>query len=293
MTSPAPLDGLHVVSIATNVPGPAAAARLRALGARVTKVEPPTGDYLAFAAREWYGALSAGQEVITLDLKSEAGRATLDERLAAADVFVTSHRPSALARLGLDATSVRARFPRLCVVAIVGASGERAEVPGHDLTYQAVAGLVVPPLMPLSLFADLATGEAAATAALSLVVQRARTGAGGAVEVALADVAERLAAPRRHGLTLPTGLLGGALPVYALYPATHGWIAVAALEPHFVERLAAGLGLDELTHEGLSSAFAQRDAAAWEAWGIAHDVPIAAVRVPRGPTPADPSLRSG
>ena len=280
MTIAAHLDGVRVVSIATNVPGPAAASRLCALGARVTKVEPPTGDYLAIVARDWYRALCAGQEVLVLDLKTAAGRAALDDRLASTDVLLTSHRPRALARLGLDAARLGADFPRLCLVMIVGATGEEAETPGHDLTYQAGAGLVTPPQLPLSLFSDLATGEAAATAALALLLRRARSGAGGATEVALADVAARLAAPRQHGLTLPGGILGGGLPVYAIYAAAHGWVAVAALEPHFVARLAAGLGMDELTHEGLAAAFAKRDAVAWEAWGKANDVPIAAVRGP-------------
>ncbi|MBI2796935.1 MAG: CoA transferase [Gemmatimonadetes bacterium] len=279
-TFPDPLRGVVVVSIATNVPGPAAAARLRSLGAQVTKVEPPAGDYLAVAAPGWYEALCTGQEVITIDLKSEAGRASLDGRLARADVLITSHRPSALARLGLDAAGVLARFTRLCVVAIVGEAGAGAERAGHDLTYQAGVGLVSPPAMPQSLFSDLATGEAAATAALALVVQRARTGTGGVAEVALADVAARLAAPRRHGVTLESGVLGGALPVYAVYAAASGWVAVAALEPHFMQRLASGLGLDDLTHDALAAAFLQRDAEAWDSWGRAHDVPVAAVRGP-------------
>ena len=274
MLMPTPLDGLRVVSLATNVPGPVAAARLRAMGAQVTKVEPPSGDYLALVARAWHAALIAGQVVVRLDLKSVHGRAALDQQLGQADILITSHRPAALERLGLATATMRTRFPRLCVVSIVGAAGKDADRPGHDLTYQAAAGLVAPPAMPTSLFADIATGEAAVSAALALVVQRARTGHGGDVEVGMTEVAARLAAPRRHGLTTPGGVLGGELPMYALYAASDGWIAVAALEPHFAERLGAALGLDVPSHDELTRTFAVRRAGEWAAWARAHDLPL-------------------
>ena len=276
------LDGLHVVSLATNVPGPVAAARLRAMGARVTKVEPPNGDYLAIIARSWHDALVEDQEIVRLDLKSDAGCAALDTLLTRADVLLTSHRPAALERLGLATATLRARFPALCIVSIVGREGPRADRPGHDLTYQATAGLVSPPAMPASLFADLATGEAAVTAALALVVQRARTGQGGASEVGLSDVAARLAAPRLHGLTMGDGVLGGALPMYGLYAVRDGWIAVAALELHFAERLATALGLVAPSHDDLARAFAERSAGEWEAWALEHDLPIEIVRSATG-----------
>ena len=62
---------MHVVTTALNIPGPVAAARLRELGATVTKVEPPGGDPLALAAPDWYRELAAGQEVVRLDLKRQ------------------------------------------------------------------------------------------------------------------------------------------------------------------------------------------------------------------------------
>lgn len=130
-----PLEDLRVVSLALNLPGPAAAARLVALGAQVTKVEPPAGDFLAEAAPAYYAELAAGQRVVTIDLKTTAGLAELAGLLDEADLLLTSSRPAALARLGLDWASVHARWPRLCQVAIVGHAGAEADVPGHDLTY--------------------------------------------------------------------------------------------------------------------------------------------------------------
>ncbi len=264
--------------MAINVPGPLAVARLVSLGASATKVEPPSGDYLAFAARSWYDALGAGVQVVSLDLKDPAGREALFGRLSAADVFVTSHRPRALERLRLGNVEVATRCPSRCVVRIVGHREPDGDVPGHDLTYQAEAGLLMPPALPPSLFVDVATGTAAATAACALLVQRGRTGAGGVLDVAMTDEAHALAAPRTYGMTAPGGLLGGALPQYGVYAARTGWIAVAAVEPAFLQRLAAGLSLDDVTGVALAGVFRERTATEWEAWGRAHDVPMVAVQ---------------
>ena len=72
---PEVLQGTRLVTLAQNVPGPAAAARLQDFGASVVKVEPPNADPLASANPAWYGALTAGQEVIRLDLKDASERA--------------------------------------------------------------------------------------------------------------------------------------------------------------------------------------------------------------------------
>jgi crotonobetainyl-CoA:carnitine CoA-transferase CaiB-like acyl-CoA transferase len=271
------LDGLRAVSLAVNVPGPTAAARLVALGASVTKVEPPSGDPLSVTHPAWYEELRAGQHVMTLDLKEATDRARLDELLEPADLLLTSSRPGGLGRLGLAWPELHAQFPRLCQVAIVGYPAPDQERPGHDLTYAAEHGLVAPPHLPRTLVADLGGAELATTAAVALLLARERSGESGYEEVALADAAAGFAAPLRHGATLPGGLLGGGTPWYSVYAAADGWIAVAALEPHFRERLALEFGLDELTHDALTAAFRARSAEDWEAWGREHDLPLGAV----------------
>jgi alpha-methylacyl-CoA racemase len=271
------LDGMRAVSLAVNVPGPTTAARLVALGASVTKVEPPAGDPLAVAHPAWYDELRSGQQVLTLDLKQAADHAILDELLGPADLLLTSSRPGALVRLGLAWPNLHARFPRLCQVALVGYPAPDQDRAGHDLTYAAAHGLVAPPDLPRTLVADLGGAQSATTAAVALLLARERGGEAGYAEVALADAAAAFAAPIRQGATIDGGPLGGGLPQYGLYEARNGWIAVAALEPHFEQRLAAELGLDELTHDALAAAFSTRSAEDWEAWGREHDLPLGAV----------------
>lgn len=270
-----PLTGLRVVSIAINLPGPVAASRLAALGATVVKVEPPAGDPLGWFARPFYDELVVGQSVQALDLKDEAGRRSLEELLSDADLFITSHRIAALERLGLGWAELSRRHPRLSQVAIVGHPAPH-DLAGHDLTYQAANGMLTPPAMPTVLVADLAGAERAVTEGLAAVVHRATTGTGCFREVALSAAAEAMAAPLRHGLTTPSGLLGGALPAYGIYDTAEGYIALAALEPHFFARLVELLDVTGSRDE-LEAAFAVRTAQEWQEWAVTHDLPLAAV----------------
>ncbi len=272
-----PLQGLSVLSLAVNVPGPVAAALLRDMGARVTKIEPPGGDPLAGVSPEWHADLVRGMEVVRLDLKQADQRRALEPRLAAADLLLTATRPAALDRLGLGWDAVHANHPRLSVVAIVGYPSPRQDVAGHDLTYQAEQGLVTPPAMPRTLISDLGGAQRAVIAALALLFARARTGVGARTEVSLSGSARFFGEPARRGFTAPGAVLGGGLPAYNLYPAREGWVAVAALEPHFAVRLEREMGVRVADRRVLAFAFQERTAAEWQAWAEARDLPIVAV----------------
>ena len=72
-------------------------------------------------------------------------------------------------------------------------------------------------------------------------------------------------------------MLGGAYPGYGLYRARDGWVALAALEPHFWDRLTRDLGLTEPDRARLEQVFLTRGAAEWEAWAIARGLPLSQV----------------
>ena len=271
------LRGINVVSLSINTPGPVAASRLARMGASVTKVEPPTGDPLKLFALEWYDSLIEDQNVVTLDLKSPADRVQLDLLLSQADLLLASYRLSALKRLGLDWESVHARFPKLCFAGIIGYPPPNEEKSGHDLTYLAETGLVTAPEIPSTLFVDLAGAERCVSEALALLLHFARTGEAGSAFVSLYDCAESLTPPVKAGLTRRGGVLGGGSPFYGIYQASDGWIAIAALEPHFAQRLMAELKLTEVQHASFARAFRERSAADWEKWAAERDLPIVAV----------------
>jgi crotonobetainyl-CoA:carnitine CoA-transferase CaiB-like acyl-CoA transferase len=270
------LTGIKVVNLAANLPGPAAAQRLCTMGAEVVKIEAPSGDPMEIYHAGWYREMADGQTLVKLDLKSAQGREELDRLLGESDLLISASRPAAMERLGLDWAALHQRFPRLCQVAIIGYPAPRENEAGHDLTYQASLGLLTPPYMPRTLLADMAGAEMTLSSALALLLCRERGGEAGYAEVALSEAAASLAEPLRYGCTSPGALLGGGIPEYNIYKSADGWIAVAALEPHFKKRLEDALAI--ATPEQYRDAFAARSSAYWQEWGQQQDVPIETVR---------------
>jgi alpha-methylacyl-CoA racemase len=259
---------MRVVSLAVYLPVPYAAQRLTTLGADVTAVEPPGGDPFAQWFPEYYTQLHAGQHVVRLDLKSSDGRSALNALLADADLLLTASRPASLRRLGLGWEQLHAEYPRLSHVALVGWESPDDERPSHDLMLQAMAGLTSPPELPKTTIADLAAGERIVSEGLALLL----SGRPGCTTVSLEAAARAFAEPFRHGLTTPGALLGGGILGYRFYRARNGWIAVAALEPHFWSALTDALGND------LETTFAAETAEHWERWAVEHGIPLVAAR---------------
>ena len=283
-----PLRGTRVLSLALNLPGPAALMRLKAMGATCIKAEPPgkgggSGDPMGQYNPPAYATLHEGIKVIRIDLKTEKGQAALHRQLARTDLLITSFRPSALRKLGLGWQALHRLYPALSVVAIVGAPGSRAEEPGHDLTYLAEAGLVTGLDLPATLFADMGGALMACEAALQAVLVQKSTGKGCFQEVALSRAADWLALPRSWGLTQSTGAVGGAHAGYRVYPCRGGRVAVAALEPHFSAALcaAAGVQIDgpmdlfkPTTHQAIAKFFASRTRPQLNLLAVSQDVPL-------------------
>jgi crotonobetainyl-CoA:carnitine CoA-transferase CaiB-like acyl-CoA transferase len=292
------LKGVRILSVALNLPGPAALMRLADMGAKCTKLEPlpPAGlgkgatfDPMGLYAPHAYAHLHAGVKVVQADLKSDKGQAQLQKLLAQTDVLLTSFRPSALNKLGLAWNDLHAKFPAMNMVSIVGSAGAGAEIPGHDLTYLAANDLVTDLRLPATLFADMAGSLQASEAVLKALWQRAKPGRshgkGIFHEVALEDAAAYLALPRHWGLTAPKGSVGGAHAGYAVYACKNGRVAVAALEPHFAARLAEVAGLPAAkpeqnlmlqpkTKKHLTAFFATLTRKQVDAMAVANDLPL-------------------
>jgi itaconate CoA-transferase len=197
-----PLHGITVVSLEQAVAAPFATRQLADLGARVIKVERAgTGDFArdydqtVQGLASYFVWLNRGKESIELDVKSEHGTRVLAALLARADVFVQNLAPGATDRLGLSASELRSRHPRLicCSVSGYGPDGPYAHKKAYDLLVQCEAGLLsvtgtpgTPAKAGISV-ADIAAGMYAFTGVLTALYERERTGAGTTVEVAMLD----------------------------------------------------------------------------------------------------------
>ncbi|MEI7763170.1 MAG: CoA transferase [Comamonadaceae bacterium] len=239
------LKGVRVLSLSLNLPGPAALMRCQQMGASCVKLEPPppagsapgaSGDPMGLYNRIAFDVLHRGVRLVVADLKSEKGQKALQRELAKADILLTSFRPSALKKLGLEWKVLHKRYPTLSQVAIVGAPGSRAEEPGHDLTYLAENDLLSGLELPATLYADMGGSLMASEAVLQAVLMQKR-GKSCYLEVALSSAAAYLALPRNWGLTQAGAAVGGGHAGYRVYACKDGRVAIAALEPHFARAL--------------------------------------------------------
>lgn len=281
-----PLKGLRIVSLALNLPGPAALMRCRALGATCIKIEPlpeQGADPMRSYSPQAYEQMHAGVRTVALNLKTKQGQTKLASELARAHVLLTSFRPSALKRLGLSWPTLHERHPNLWMVSIVGGEGVAAEVAGHDLTYLAEHGLIQGLELPATLYADMTGSLLAVEAILSCALARRTSVKAKQIMVSLASAAAYAALPRQWQLTLTNGTVGGAHAGYQIYACQDGRVAVAALEPHFAKSLCALANLeytgvtsmlDQRIHRGLTHWFSQQTQAQLNQLAQQQDLPI-------------------
>jgi crotonobetainyl-CoA:carnitine CoA-transferase CaiB-like acyl-CoA transferase len=292
VSNPLPLKGVRILSLALNLPGPAALMRCRQMGATCVKLEPPPhpsapkgtpGDPMGLYNRSAYDELHRGVKIVSADLKSEKGQKALHKLLATTDVLLTSFRPSALTKLGLEWKALRKQYPALSLVAIVGAPGDRAEEPGHDLTYLAEFGLINSLELPPTLYADMGGSLMASEAVLKARLLQLQKGKGVNLEVALSSAAGYLALPRTWGLTRPGAAVGGGHAGYCVYPCKDGRVAIAALEPHFAAALGKEVGLQHShimamfapeTHAAVGNFMSGKTRAELDALAVAKDIPL-------------------
>lgn len=264
MPAPGLLDGITVLDLASVGPAARTSRWLSDYGARVVKVGPPprrggvqiTPPFYAYAGHR-------GMQRVMLDLKSAPGRDAFLRLAARADVVIESFRPGVVDRLGVGDRVVRSVNPGIvyCSTSGYGQTGPRSQWAGHDLNYLATSGYLDcsgrgpdgGPALPGATVADSAGGGMQAVIAiLAALVARAATGEGTYLDVSVADgvvalmslnVDEYLATGEVPGPR--HSLLTGRYACYDVYPcADGGWVAVAAIEPHFYANLCRALGCE-------------------------------------------------
>ncbi|HEY1634813.1 MAG TPA: CoA transferase [Acidimicrobiales bacterium] len=255
------LDGIRVLDLSIWRPGPYATQLLVELGAEVVKVEPPGGDPMRVFPT-LFAVLNAGKRAVAVDLKDAYSRDAVLERAASADVVVEGFRPGVVDRLGVGDSAVRARNPSVvyCSVSGYGQDGPLRLLPGHDLNYQAWAGVVEPrsggddgPVVGRPPIADLAGGSYAALAISAALVRRERRGEGERIDVSMTDILATWTGALPP-LVMSDGQSLGDLPGYGTFAtADGGWIALGVLsEDGAWSNLVRALGLDDAASLGFA-----------------------------------------
>ncbi len=317
-----PFQGIRVLDLTHVLAGPFATYQLAVLGADVIKIEPPDrpdmvreeGPLAAYNRAEMgthFLAQNSNKRAITLNLKSEKGRAILRRLAASADVFVENYRTGALASLGLgyeDLSQVNSRLI-YCSITGFGQKGPYARRTAYDNVIQAMSGLMsttgtreVSPLKVGAPIVDYGTGAQAAFAIASALFQRTRTDRGQHIDVAMLDAAVMLMT-----MNVVNYLVGGAASPprgnrdsenagYSCYDTKDGLLMLGAYTGKQQARLWRLFGrediaedvescsFDDLRSRGrqharlLEAVFATRTAEDWERLLAEAQVPAARVR---------------
>ena len=249
------LEGLKVIELARILAGPWAGQTLADLGADVIKVESPEGD----DTRTWgppfiedggeksaayFHACNRGKRSITADFRTPEGVELVRALIRDSDVVIENFKVGGLAKYGLDYESLKAINPRLvyCSITGFGQTGPYRERAGYDFLIQGMAGIMDltgdPAGEPQKIgvaFSDIFTGLYSVIAIQAALAQRARTGLGQHIDMALLDTSVGVLANQAMNFLAtgkPPRRLGNAHPNIAPYQT------FAVLDGHLI--LAVG-----------------------------------------------------
>ncbi|MBV7379968.1 CaiB/BaiF CoA transferase family protein [Maritimibacter dapengensis] len=268
------LEGYTVVDFSHVVAGPLATHFLALNGARVIKVETPTGDLLRNYSPnrdEWgmapaFRGINIGKESVSLDLKSDEGLSTAKRLIEDADIVVENFRPGVMDRLGLGYDAAKALNPGViyCSISGFGQTGEMRDVAAIDQIVQSLSGLMRlsgeegDPAMRVGFpIVDTYSGLLAAFAIQTAVIQKER----GLVESQNVDVAmldatlvmlssvvnPLVMAGQRHKRTGNRGF--SRAPTADTFACKTGEITVGAVEDHHVVKMLEVLGVTHLLND--------------------------------------------
>jgi crotonobetainyl-CoA:carnitine CoA-transferase CaiB-like acyl-CoA transferase len=325
-----PFEGIRIIDITHVLAGPFAAYQLGLLGADVIKVEDPndpdqsrdsgTDNDLNHAGMGT-GFLTQGsnKRAITLDLKTEQGRAILKRLVVTADVLVENYRPGAFEALGLGYEDLRKINPKLIYASFsaFGQGGPKRSRTAYDHVIQSTSGIMamtgtkeVNPIKIGAPAVDYATGTMGAYALSAALFQRERTGQGQRIDMAMLDVAMILMAshvtgylrngrhPRPSGNRMPHA-------TSMAYDTAEGMVMLGASNLRQQKRLWTVLERPDLIKRSnderiadhdreqrtLAAIMLTRTAAEWEVYLQDHHVPASRVRT-MGEALEDPQLAS-
>ncbi len=271
MGTAGPLAGIFVLDLTRVLAGPYCTMLLADLGARVVKVEAPGRGDDARQIGPFVGGVSAyflslnrGKQSIALDLREGEDRAIFEKLLARADVLVENFRPGVMERLGFGFAQLHARLPRLVVASTsgFGQTGPYARRPAYDVVVQAMGGIMSltghpggPPTRVGTSTGDITAGLFTALGIVAALCERARTGVGRHVDVAMLDcqVATLENAIARYVATGevpgPLGSRHPSITPFQAFATRDGHLVVAAGNDALFAKLVALLGRPELTED--------------------------------------------
>ena len=277
---PGLLEGVKVLDLTHYFAGPYCTKLLATLGAEVVKVERPgRGDplrhYPPFAnprqpaeSGAWFLYLNTSKKSITLNLKSDRGRAILLQLARSADILVENFAPGVMARLGLDYPTLQAENPALVMTSIsnYGQTGPYRDWKASEINLYAAGGLMnitgepeQPPLKEGAPLAQLGAGQNAFVAAMTALLYAEDTGQGQHIDLSIAEYATNVLenALMQYSYSgrefTRVGNRGYGRAAWGIYPCQDGFVGIIAGPDQNWPQVAAIMERDELADPRFAS----------------------------------------
>ncbi len=204
-TMVSPLEGIKVLDVSRWGPSSYCTMVLGDLGAHIVKVESlpqqkiitETGGSPSSRREAAYNSLNRNKKSIVLNLKVEEARQVFYRLAQRSDVIVEDFRPGVVKRLGIDYETIRSIAPKIiyCSISGYGQDGPYRDLPGHDINYLALAGVLgtttetdKPPVIPLNVIGNYAAGSLNAVIGILAAIRVKETdGKGQYVDIAMVD----------------------------------------------------------------------------------------------------------
>lgn len=305
MSATKPLEGIRVLDLTVALAGPYGSLLLGGLGAEVIRVESPGGGDIArnnppYVNQEGihFGVRHAddvslsilnrarNKKSITLDLKSEQGKALFMRLAQECDVLIENASEGATARLGVDYENVRRANPKI-IYASVKAFGEPSPYPqlkGMDIIVQALSGIMDvtgfadgPPTRLGLPMADLIAPMFAVNGILAALIHRGRTGVGQHVQVSMLDCLASLVAEEhfdvylKEGYPKRSGNFLERLTPFGVYETQDSYVALVAFQPDWFKNLTEAMGRPELAQDPRFAVLGPRTKNSVEINAIIHE----------------------
>ncbi|MCL0102074.1 CoA transferase, partial [Dehalococcoidia bacterium] len=299
-----PLEGVTVVDNAFFYAAPFGATLLAEMGARVIKIEPPTGDPTRRNTVNDYLKTMQGKESVVLDLKTEEGVSALYKIVEKADIFLHNFRPGVPESLKIDYETLSKINPRLVYVygSCFGSQGPWSKRPGFHSSPNAMGGSGIvesgegnPPKDRV--YPDPAGALGVATAMMMGLQSRERTGKGQYVETTMINSSGFIMShwsldyANKPDDPVPDQGQHGYNALHRLYETKDGWLFVQTIKEREWQAFASSIGKPELLNDSrfataeerslndgalaniLAETLRERDASDWEIRLLADGVP--------------------
>ena len=267
-----PLQGLRVIELGQLLAGPFAGCMLGYFGAEVIKVEPPGGDPIRNwrevkdGTSLWWRSLARNKKCISVNLKTNEGRALVKELLLSADIVIENFRPGVMEGWGLDPETLRKQNPSLIYARIsgYGQTGPYANKPGFASACEGISGFrslngypgEVPVRPNLSLGDSVSGLHAVIGIMMALHARDKKEGQGQVVDVALYESMFNLleaVIPEYHGADIvrqPSGTtVTGIVPTNTYRCKDDKFLVIGGNGDSIFRRLMMAVGRDDMAND--------------------------------------------